>query len=124
MAAAAAVTCIDQTAVATAGDAKANHSAQRPKPKRLTDLVSADEWAWLIERLKLSPREAEYLDFAADDPREKEIARRMGLSVHTAHTHRRRLCQKLGVDGMARALSAVFAVCLEQRLAFADGRRR
>lgn len=115
--AASAVSCTDQSTGAAATGEPADRNGRRAEPKRLTDLVSADEWARLIERLALSPREAQYLDLAAADPREKEIARRMGLSVHTAHTHRRRLCQKLGVDGMARALSVVFAVCIEQRLA-------
>jgi DNA-binding CsgD family transcriptional regulator len=85
------------------------------RPQRLRELISPDEFAWLRQVLKLSTREAQYLDLAVADPRDGVVAAEMGVSIHTAHTHRVRLFRKAGADGMARLLTVVFSVLLTLR---------
>jgi len=98
------------------------HSAPgAPKPERLQlglecdahsrviDFVTTADWLSIKQALRLSPREVEYLRWALVDPRDRSIAERIGVGVHTAHTHRVRIFRKLGVGGMAQALSIVFA---------------
>lgn len=46
---------------------------------------------------KLTPSEVRVLAFAGSALDDKEVARALGISVSTAHTHRRRAMQKLGL---------------------------
>jgi DNA-binding CsgD family transcriptional regulator len=82
---------------------------------RLRDLISAAEFARLRGALGLSARETEYVDLAVADSRDGVIAERMGISIHTAHTHRVRLFRKLGADGMPRLLTVIFTTLLDLR---------
>lgn len=50
---------------------------------------------------KLSPREREVLQLAAEGNSTKEIASRLGLSVKTVETHRRQVMDKLGIYNLA-----------------------
>ncbi len=50
---------------------------------------------------KLSPREREVLQLAAEGNSTKEIAAALGLSVKTVETHRRQLMDKLGIYNLA-----------------------
>lgn len=52
-----------------------------------------------IENRRLSPREAEILSFIGSGHTSEEIGERLGLSVHTVRTHRKRLATKLGTEG-------------------------
>lgn len=83
--------------------------------RRLREVLSAEEFALIASAFALSPREAEYLDHAVADSRDGEIAARMAVSVHTAHSHRRRLFQRLGACDMPGALSVVLVRSLDLR---------
>lgn len=50
---------------------------------------------------KLSPREREVLQLAAEGKSTKEIATTLGLSVKTVETHRRQIMDKLGIYSLA-----------------------
>jgi DNA-binding NarL/FixJ family response regulator len=50
---------------------------------------------------KLSPREREVLQLAAEGNSTKEIASHLGLSVKTVETHRRQIMDKLGIYNLA-----------------------
>jgi DNA-binding NarL/FixJ family response regulator len=50
---------------------------------------------------RLSPREREVLQLAAEGNSTKEIAARLGLSVKTVETHRRQVMEKLGIYNLA-----------------------
>lgn len=50
---------------------------------------------------KLSPREREVLQLAAEGKSTKEIANDLGLSVKTVETHRRQIMDKLGTYNLA-----------------------
>jgi DNA-binding NarL/FixJ family response regulator len=56
----------------------------------------------------LTDRERQVYHLLAEGNSNKEIADRLGMSVHTAETHRARVMEKLGVHGIAElVLSAV-----------------
>ena len=55
----------------------------------------------------LSPREAEILRLAADGFQRKEIADQLGLSLHTVHSHTKRIYKKLQVNGRREALAKI-----------------
>jgi len=59
--------------------------------------------------LGLSSREVETLNFILEELPLREIAVRMGISMHTADTFKRRIFEKLGVSTLAgaAALAAV-----------------
>ena len=54
-------------------------------------------WREIGCSLNLSGREAEIVRHLFDDHTESAIAARLGISVHTIHTHLDRLHRKLGV---------------------------
>jgi DNA-binding CsgD family transcriptional regulator len=53
---------------------------------------------------RLTPREREVLELAADGLRDAEIARRLRLSVRTVHNHLQRCYEKLGAHSRAEAV--------------------
>ena len=55
------------------------------------------------EEVSLSPREKEILSLIVDGLTAKEIAERLGVSIHTTDTHTRHLFKKLGVHSRAAA---------------------
>lgn len=67
----------------------------------------------------LSPREARVFQFMGEGLTSDQIADRLGLSVHTVHTHRKRIAAKLGSEGHGLLRLAVIAA--EDRIAPADG---
>lgn len=89
-------------------------SASRPL-FRVADVLPESDWLQVVEVLQLSPAQAKFLWEALNDPRERSIAKRMGLSVHGAHSHRVSLFRKLAVDCMPAAIARVFAAYLALR---------
>lgn len=59
-----------------------------------------DEAAWrcVAERCGLSKRECQIAKDVFQDVKESVIARNLGISIHTVHTHLERLYRKLGVS--------------------------
>lgn len=47
--------------------------------------------------LRLSPRERQVVDLLLEEDSDKGIAARLGLSVHTVHSHVQRIYRKIGV---------------------------
>jgi hypothetical protein len=77
-----------------------------------TQLLDVEDWREIAGVLDLSPGQAQFLWNALQDPRDGFIARRMKLSPHGAHAHRRAVFRKLGVDSMAAAIARIFATHL------------
>ncbi|MEX0777220.1 MAG: helix-turn-helix transcriptional regulator [Phycisphaeraceae bacterium] len=79
--------------------------------------ISEAAWCCLSARLRLSQREQQIARMILDDFKELRIAREMGLSVHTVHTHLERLYRKLGVSSrvqlVVRLASCHLAVTAE-----------
>jgi len=75
-------------------------AAKRPEgaPPSKHELFPAVAWREIRESLGLSPREVSILRLLFDDQCEKAIARELGISIHTVHSHLKRLYRKLHVD--------------------------
>ena len=71
-------------------------------------LPSGQTWSFLTQRLRLSPREAQILDELLNDKSEARIAREIGISSHTVHSHIRRMYRKLQVTSRSAAIARVF----------------
>jgi len=71
--------------------------------------LSGESWDAIAAALRLSPRESE-IAFAIllDDPSESGIADRLGISMHTVHTHIERVYRKLGVTSRSKLVAALF----------------
>lgn len=65
-------------------------------------MLSAVAWGSIAQSLDWSPRELEIVQCVFDDLTEAGIAKTLGLSRHTVHTHFERLCRKLGVANRAQ----------------------
>ena len=60
-------------------------------------ILNSDAWSGLADSLKLSRREVQITQAVFDDEHENQIAQRLGVSIHTVHTHLERLYHKLDV---------------------------
>ncbi|MEO0530266.1 MAG: helix-turn-helix transcriptional regulator [Planctomycetota bacterium] len=98
---------------------RAIHSDEQSAGHQLFD---GPDWEQLGERLALSPRELEIAQGVFDDQLEAAIARRLGISVHTVHTHLGRLYHKLGVSSrvelVVRLVQCHHTLCRESIGAF------
>lgn len=68
-----------------------------PRDAPDSEFLSAQAWECLAARLSFSARELEIARAILDDKKELAIARQLGISPHTVHTHLERLYHKLGV---------------------------
>lgn len=82
-------------------------SAGNGNPGR--SIFSDVQWLSLARSLQLSGREREILQCIFEDQTEAVIARRLGISAHTVHTHLERLYRKLGVGTRCAAVIRVFS---------------
>lgn len=67
-----------------------------------------EEWYVLVNRLGLSPREAEIVRLVFDDLSKDAVARQLNLSPYTIHTYLRRLYRKLDVRSRGELMTLVF----------------
>ena len=66
--------------------------------RRLTSTIFPERaWEQIAHSLRLTRREAQIVRGAFDDRTELAMARDLGISIHTVHTHVERLHRKLGV---------------------------
>jgi DNA-binding CsgD family transcriptional regulator len=84
------------------------------KPDPISDsagpaFLTAAEWQSLVARIGLSQREAQIASRLLNGGRERVIARDLGMSPHTVHTHIRRLYGKLRVADRTGFVSHIFA---------------
>lgn len=70
-------------------------------------------WAGIVRLLQLSPRELQVVQGLFDQHTERAMALRLGISVHTVHTHLERLYLKLGVSSRGGVLLRVFAASMD-----------
>lgn len=71
-------------------------------------LLSDSIWSHLSQRLRLSPKEAEVVRGLLNKRSETGIAKEMGVSRHTVHTHIKRLYRKLRITSRSAAIAHVF----------------
>ena len=91
------------------------HELIPPPRGRGSRLFRDEEWYVLVNRLGLSPREAEIVRLVFDDLSKPEIARQLNLSSHTIQTYLRRLYQKLDVRSRGELITLVFFRFLEEQ---------
>ena len=60
-------------------------------------MITEEGWTYLAQRLHLSPREVQIARGVMEDRTEHGIARELGISPHTVHTHLERVYRKLEV---------------------------
>jgi ATP/maltotriose-dependent transcriptional regulator MalT len=72
-------------------------------------ILTEDEWLWMRDELGLSARELEVLQCIFDDQVEAGMALGLGISVHTIHSHMKRMYRKLDVCSRTAAILRVFA---------------
>jgi DNA-binding CsgD family transcriptional regulator len=65
-------------------------------------------WLLICTSLGLSSREADVCSLALDDLSEDQIARELGISAHTVHTHFERVYRKLGVRSRCQLIVSLF----------------
>jgi DNA-binding CsgD family transcriptional regulator len=81
----------------------------QPARVRPPDLLTASQWAAIVDKLNLSGRESEIVRRACYDENIAAIAEHLGISPHTVRTHRERLYRKLRVPSLCQVVSIVFA---------------
>lgn len=77
-------------------------------------IFSDRQWLALARALQLSDRELEIVQCIFDDHTEAGMARQLGISAHTIHTHLERLYRKLGVSTRCAAVVRVFDEYVKQ----------
>lgn len=76
------------------------------------DLLYEREWNLITDDLELSPRESEVVKQLFAQHTERRIARELGISRHTVHSHLRRIYRKLDVRSRTALLLEVFSALL------------
>ena len=75
-------------------------------------LLTDEQWLKIARRLALSGRELQIVRLVFEDERERTIAARLEISLHTVHTHLKRIYLKFGVKSRGGLLLRVFRECL------------
>ncbi len=89
--------------------------ARQPGTKQLVSTANGDrlfterQWSAIAENLRLSEREFQIVRCCFEDLKESAIARRLGISYHTVHTHLERLYKKLGVCSRPAMMVQIFS---------------
>jgi len=88
---------------------------KRPQKRatRGAALLSAHAWCEIADTLAITKRELEIVQAVFDSLTQKEIANRLTITEHTAHTHLNRLFKKLNV----RSRTELVLCVLEQMIA-------
>lgn len=73
------------------------------------EFLSESDWEAIVATLHLSDREGEIIANVMDGASETEIARLLGISQHTVHTHLERLHRKLHVTSRPQLIARIFA---------------
>ena len=66
-------------------------------------------WGFIASNLKLSNRHVEVIQGLFDDKTEAAIARGLGISPHTVHTHLERIYRKLNVNSRTELIIRIVA---------------
>jgi DNA-binding CsgD family transcriptional regulator len=70
--------------------------------------LPADRWSVISAQLELSNREMQIVALILHDEAEASIARELGISSHTVHTHLERLYRKVNVSSRCELVLRVF----------------
>jgi DNA-binding NarL/FixJ family response regulator len=90
-------------------DSDSSQQGQSPRESPFT----SSEWQGIITALKLSPRQAQILAGILKAQTERTIAKQLGVSEDTVHSHIRRLYGKLQTHNRTSTIVKVFAAHAE-----------
>jgi DNA-binding CsgD family transcriptional regulator len=80
-----------------------------PPETRRSGFLDDHHWGEIARALRLSAREFEIVRCIVDGCSEARIAERLGISIHTVHTHLERLYRKLAVSNRSELVVRLFA---------------
>jgi len=80
-----------------------------PPESRRSGFLADQHWSEIARALRLSTREFEIVRCIVDGCSEARIAERLGISIHTVHTHLERLYRKLSVSNRSELIVRLFA---------------
>lgn len=87
-------------------------------------LLSDNQWRTIARSLHLSNRELQVVQSVFEDCKEASIARDLGISPYTVHSHLERLYKKLGVGSRCGLIVRIFAEYIALETAGGDGELR
>ena len=101
------------------GDEVCEKPGLKSTPVRLVGsaMFSPPAWAAIARSLELSARELQIVRAVFDDQKENTMARALGISIHTIHTHVDRLHHKLAITDRTQLLQRVMQEFLALTLA-------
>ncbi len=74
-----------------------------------TPWLSSEQWRAMALQLGVSGRELDVIRGILDGADERTVAKRLGISVHTVHTHLNRVYRRLRVNSRSNLILRVFA---------------
>ena len=77
------------------------------------EFLTESDWGAIVDILRLSEREGAIISNAMDGASETAIARILGISQHTVHTHLERLHRKLHVTTRPQLIARIFAAYVD-----------
>jgi DNA-binding CsgD family transcriptional regulator len=77
------------------------------------EFLTESDWGAIVGILRLSEREGAIISSAMDGASETAIARILGISQHTVHTHLERLHRKLHVTTRPQLIARIFATYVD-----------
>jgi DNA-binding CsgD family transcriptional regulator len=77
------------------------------------EFLTESDWGAIVDVLRLSEREGAIISSAMDGASETAIARILGISQHTVHTHLERLHRKLHVTTRPQLIARIFAAYVD-----------
>ncbi len=77
------------------------------------EFLTESDWEAIVVILRLSEREGEIIANAMNGASETAIARILGISQHTVHTHLERLHRKLHVTSRPQLIARIFAAYVD-----------
>jgi DNA-binding CsgD family transcriptional regulator len=91
------------------GEEVCEKSGLKSTPARLVGsaMFSSPAWATIARSLQFSARELQIVRAVFDDQKENTMARALGISIHTIHTHVDRLHHKLAITDRTQLLQRV-----------------
>ena len=78
-------------------------------------ILSQVEWTEIGAQMAMSSRELEIVQLIFDGCTEYQIAKELGISIHTVHTYIRRVYAKLNIHDQRELIVKVFSAYLSTR---------
>lgn len=91
----------------------ARRQSEQPAPDQASIPLEPGIWLEVVRVLNLSSQQAKIVELILCGACDKQIARRLSLSVATVRTYLKRIDERLGVGGRVELVVRVFVTALE-----------